>query len=100
MRAYSAKEKLKITPAQEAAWTSFTAGTQMQAHKGPRPTRGDFEKLTTPQRIDKMREMRTQHHDHGSGLREVVNHLVTDADLQTDYSDVMFFEICSTRSVA
>ena len=55
------KEKLKITPAQEAAWTSFTAGTQMQPHAGPRPNRGDFEKLTTPQRIDKMREMRTQH---------------------------------------
>ena len=54
------KEKLKITPAQEAAWTSFTTATQMQA-KGPRPERGEFAKLTTPQRIDKMREMRTQH---------------------------------------
>ncbi|MBP6536173.1 MAG: Spy/CpxP family protein refolding chaperone, partial [Xylophilus sp.] len=54
------KEKLKITPAQEAAWTSFTTATQMQP-KGPRPDRAEFEKLTTPQRIDKMREMRTQH---------------------------------------
>ena len=54
------KEKLKITPAQEAAWTSFTAATQMQP-KGPRPDREAFKTLTTPQRIDKMREMRTQH---------------------------------------
>ena len=53
------KEKLKITPAQEAAWTSFTTATQMQP-KGPRPDRAEFEKLTTPQRIDKMREMRAK----------------------------------------
>jgi protein CpxP len=56
------KAKLKITPAQEGAWTSYTASMQPPAH-GARPTpeqRAEFDKLTTPQRIDKMREVRTQ----------------------------------------
>ena len=56
------KAKLKITPAQEGAWTAYTTAMQPPAH-GARPTpeqRAEFDKLTTPQRIDKMREMRTQ----------------------------------------
>ena len=56
------KAKLKITPAQEGAWTAYTAAMQPPAH-GPRPTaeqRAEFDKLTTPQRIDKMKELRTQ----------------------------------------
>lgn len=56
------KAKLKITPAQESAWTTFTAAMQPPA-RGARPTpeqRAEYEKLTTPQRIDKMRDMRTQ----------------------------------------
>ena len=54
------KEKLKITPAQEGAWTTFTSGMQMQP-PGPRPEHAEMEKLSTPQRLDKMREMRAQH---------------------------------------
>ncbi len=54
------KEKLQITPAQEAAWSTFTAALTPPA-MGQRPDRAEFEKLTTPQRIDKMRELRTQH---------------------------------------
>ena len=54
------KEKLKITSAQETAWTTFASGIQMQPN-GPRPERGEMEKLTTPQRLDKMRDMRAQH---------------------------------------
>lgn len=56
------KAKLKITPAQEGAWTTFTAAMQPPAHAG-RPTpaqRAEFDKLTTPERIDKMRTLRTQ----------------------------------------
>jgi protein CpxP len=56
------KAKLKITPAQEGAWTSYTASMQPPA-RGARPTpeqRAEFDKLTTPQRIDKMKELRTQ----------------------------------------
>ena len=58
------KAKLKITPAQEGAWTAFTASMQPPANMmGTRPgpeQRAEFDTLTTPQRIDKMREMRTQ----------------------------------------
>ena len=70
MQAYMAKRqadmkaKLKITPAQESAWTAFTAAMQPPASMmGGRPgpdQRAEMDKLTTPQRIDKMREMRTQ----------------------------------------
>ncbi|MDB5964865.1 MAG: hypothetical protein JWQ72_1365 [Polaromonas sp.] len=57
------KGKLKITPAQEGAWSTYTAASQPPARTGARPTpeqRAEFAKLTTPQRIDKMREMRAQ----------------------------------------
>lgn len=54
------KAKLKITAAQEAAWTSFTTSLQPPAAKGPRPDRAEFAKLTTPERIDKMQALRTE----------------------------------------
>lgn len=53
------KAKLKITAAQEAAWTTFTASMQPPAH-GPRPDRAEFDKLSTPERIDKMRALRAE----------------------------------------
>lgn len=56
------KAKLKITAAQEGAWTTFTAAMQppeKMDHK--RPDRAEMDKLTTPERIDKMRELRKQH---------------------------------------
>ena len=54
------KEKLKLTAAQESAWTTFTSAMQ----PGERPARPDpkeLDKLTTPERIDRMREMRAKH---------------------------------------
>jgi protein CpxP len=57
------KAALKITAAQEAAWTTFTTATAPPA--GPmaqRPKPEDMAKLTTPERIDKMKAMRTEHH--------------------------------------
>lgn len=58
------KAKLKITPAQEGAWTAFTAAMQPTARMmGERPgpdQRAEMDKLTTPERIDKMRALRTQ----------------------------------------
>ncbi|RYX96674.1 MAG: hypothetical protein EOO28_07160 [Comamonadaceae bacterium] len=63
------KAKLKITPAQEGSWTTFTAAMQPPARDGMRPTpeqhaaqRAEFDKLTTPQRIDKMKQLRTERH--------------------------------------
>jgi hypothetical protein len=52
------KQKLQITPAQETAWNAFTASMKVPANF-KRPERGEFAKLTTPERIDRMREMRT-----------------------------------------
>ncbi len=56
------KARLQITPAQEGAWTAFTAAMQPPArHARPTPEqRAEFAKLTTPERIDKMRALRTQ----------------------------------------
>ncbi len=51
------KQKLQITPAQEGAWNNYVAAlkpTMMQ-----RPGRAEFEKMSTPERIDRMRAMRT-----------------------------------------
>ena len=57
------KAALKITPAQEGAWTTYTAAMQPTAGMRARPTpeqRAEMDKLTTPQRIDKMRDLRAQ----------------------------------------
>ena len=59
------KAKLKITPAQEGAWTTFAASMQPPAggmrsmHHDPK-VKADMDKLTTPERIDKMRALRVE----------------------------------------
>jgi Spy/CpxP family protein refolding chaperone len=55
------KAKLKIAPEQEAAWTSFTAALAPPAHLAQRPDRAEMEKLSTPERIDRMRALRATH---------------------------------------
>jgi protein CpxP len=59
------KAKLAITPAQESAWATYTAAMKPPARDAAkRPDhaamKAELEKLTTPQRIDKMRELRAQ----------------------------------------
>lgn len=49
------KDKLKLTSAQEGAWTSFTESRQPPAGARPqRMDRAEFAKLTTPQRLERM----------------------------------------------
>ena len=51
------KEKLKLTPAQESAWSSFTTAQQPPARPDAaqrEARRAEFAKLTTPQRLDRM----------------------------------------------
>lgn len=56
------KAKLKITPAQEGAWTTFVAAMKPGAEMmGKRPDRAEMEKLPLPERIDKMRTLRKEH---------------------------------------
>ncbi|MDE2418543.1 MAG: Spy/CpxP family protein refolding chaperone [Burkholderiales bacterium] len=60
-RAEDLKAKLKITPAQEGAWTAFTASMKPSADMmGKRPDTAELAKLTTPERIDKMHALRAQ----------------------------------------
>lgn len=55
------KNKLKITTPQEGAWTSFTAAMKPPVRaEHSRPDPAEMEKLTTPERIDKMRAHRSQ----------------------------------------
>lgn len=56
------KTRLKITPAQEGAWTTFTTAMKPPAHTMDRPDHATLDKLSTPERIDKMRELRAKHH--------------------------------------
>ena len=53
------KFKLKVTPAQEAAWNTWTTAMKPAANRPQRPDRAEFERLSTPERIDRMRAMRT-----------------------------------------
>lgn len=58
-RAEAFKAELKLTPAQEPAWAAFTAAMQ-PGERSARLGRADMEKLTTPERIDRMRALRAQ----------------------------------------
>jgi hypothetical protein len=62
-RADALKAQLKLTPEQEPAWTAFVA-TMQPAERSARLERLDrkeMEKLTTPERIDRMRALRAQY---------------------------------------
>ena len=54
------KSQLKLDGSQQAVWSNFVAATQPPA-RGPRPDRAEFEKLTTPQRLDRMQERQAEH---------------------------------------
>jgi Spy/CpxP family protein refolding chaperone len=56
------KARLKITASQEAAWTTFTDAMKPPADMmAKRPDRAEMDKLTTPERIDKMRALHKEH---------------------------------------
>jgi hypothetical protein len=56
------KTLLKLSPAQEGAWTTFTAAMKPPAKAmAGRPDPAEMAKLTTPERIEKMKAMHAQH---------------------------------------
>ena len=56
------KAKLKITTAQEGAWSRFANAMKPPVDMmGKRPDHAEMDKLTTPERIDKMRAMHKEH---------------------------------------
>lgn len=52
------KQMLRITPAQEGAWTTWTTAMK-PAQRPRRGDRAEWERLSTPERIDRMRSIRT-----------------------------------------
>jgi hypothetical protein len=52
------KQKLQVTPAQENAWNTWTGA--MKPSQMQRPDRAEIERLTTPERIDRMHALRAQ----------------------------------------
>ena len=58
-RLAEAKAKLKIGAEQEAAWATFSAAMMPPANPPKRPDRAEMEKLSTPERIDRMQALRT-----------------------------------------
>lgn len=56
------KAQLKLSAAQESAWAAFVTAMKPGADKGARrPDPTDLAKLSTPERLDRMKAMRTQH---------------------------------------
>ena len=56
------KALLQLTPAQEGAWTVYTAAMKPSADmQAKHAERAEIAKLPTPQRIDKMKALRARH---------------------------------------
>lgn len=59
------KVKLNVTPAQEAAWTTYTEAIKTTPHTTPRASmaasHAELSQLTTPERLDRMRVLQTEH---------------------------------------
>jgi protein CpxP len=54
-------DKLKLTAAQEPAWTTFIAAMAPPADMGKRPDRAEWAKLSAPERMEKRLGMMKQH---------------------------------------
>ena len=55
------KSKLKLSAEQEGAWQTFASALKPPAQALPRPDKAELEKLSTPERIDKLHALRKQH---------------------------------------
>ena len=58
------KQKLELSAAQEPAWNTFVASMKMGEHPARlgHLERAEVQKMTTPERIERMRAQRAQHH--------------------------------------
>lgn len=55
------KTKLNIMPAQEAAWASYTDSLKPMQRAAMSDSRAELSKLPTPERLDRMRALHTEH---------------------------------------
>ena len=51
---------LKLSPAQEGAWSTYTAAMQPPAQRPARMDRAEMAQLTTPQRIERMQAVQAE----------------------------------------
>ena len=56
------KTELKLSPEQEPAWAAL-ANAITPVTRPPRPDRAEMEKLSMPERLDKMKQVMSQHHE-------------------------------------
>jgi Spy/CpxP family protein refolding chaperone len=57
------KEKLKLSAKQESAWNAFASASKPAPQRGSKQAmRGEFEKMSTPERLDKMQAMSEMRH--------------------------------------
>jgi Spy/CpxP family protein refolding chaperone len=56
------KTELKLTAEQEPAWAAMASAITPPT-RPPRPDRAEMEKLSMPERLDKMKQMMSQHHE-------------------------------------
>lgn len=54
------KTLLQLTPDQESAWAKWSTAIKPQAPTAPMPDHAEFEKMTTPERLDILHGMRAQ----------------------------------------
>jgi protein CpxP len=54
-------DKLKLTAAQEPAWKTFAASMTPPQHDGKRPERAEWDKLSAPERMEKMLAKMKEH---------------------------------------
>lgn len=54
------KTQLKLEPSQEGAWKSFADSMQAPAQRPAHPDRAAMEKMSTPERLDAMKQMHAQ----------------------------------------
>lgn len=67
------KDKLKLTAAQEGAWTAFTTAMQPPKMAGmQRPDPAEMAKLTTPQRMEKMQALKAERDAHMAKRTEAI----------------------------
>lgn len=55
------KEQLQLTPEQDGAWATFQEAMRPVAQRPRMPNRQEMSRLSTPERIDRMRQLREQH---------------------------------------
>ncbi len=74
------KEKLKLTSAQEGAWSSFTTAPQPPAGPRPHMDRAEFAKLTTPERLERMQTRQAERSAMFAKRADATQHLLCRAD--------------------